>query len=240
MLRAEDRNDAGIALQCREALTSVCVATGASFGSGPKLYRVVYRINDNKAIEQFWPPSTSGQAVCSPNAISFIKALPNDARLFVRTYDLDELICGRLVHAGPGVRSLGQDCGGLQLACKVSPQRLARGQEDQNPASRSTTGRRGARRGRLRRPGVPAGIVGQQPKHGGNREERTEQQQYHPVGNPPAALRPVHPGNFIVKRIRHFFSPRRRPSQRALDSGGRQLRRLTERKNQCRSRQRVQ
>jgi hypothetical protein len=81
-----ERGKAALALRCKEKKTEAVIVPDAFIGSSETL-RVLYRINDGKATEARWHPSTSGKGAFVPNAVSFIKLLPDDGDLFVRVHD---------------------------------------------------------------------------------------------------------------------------------------------------------
>jgi hypothetical protein len=75
-----------LALRCKEKDTDVIFTRSSTFlGSGQSI-KVLVRIDDGKPIETMWPLSTGGQAVFAPSAIQFIRALPDNGKLFVRAF----------------------------------------------------------------------------------------------------------------------------------------------------------
>jgi hypothetical protein len=70
-------------LRCKEKGTDVLVAKPMTY-LGSESIKVITRINDGKPIEAAWHPSTNGQAVFAPAAIQFIRALPENGKLFIR------------------------------------------------------------------------------------------------------------------------------------------------------------
>ena len=51
--------------------------------------KVLVRIDEGKAIETMWSPSTDGRAVFAPSAIQFIRALPDNGKLFIRAFGFE-------------------------------------------------------------------------------------------------------------------------------------------------------
>src|SRR5262249_47526606 len=70
-------------LRCKEKGTDVLVAKPMTY-LGSESIKVITRINDGKPIEAAWIPSKNGQAVFAPAAIQFIRALPENGKLFIR------------------------------------------------------------------------------------------------------------------------------------------------------------
>ena len=84
LLKATD-GDAALGLRCKEHKTEVTVLPTkfTYLGSGGQL-TVTIRINDGQPVVARWSPSTTGQAAFAPNAVQFIRALPDQGTLFVR------------------------------------------------------------------------------------------------------------------------------------------------------------
>jgi hypothetical protein len=53
---------------------------------GSESIKVLVRINEGKLTETMWSPSTKGTAAFAPNAIQFIRALPNEGKIFIRAF----------------------------------------------------------------------------------------------------------------------------------------------------------
>ncbi len=72
-----------LVLRCKEKETEAYFAKPFSFlGTNP--IKVLVRINDGKPIETQWHPASNGQGVFAPAAVQFIRALPDNGRLFIR------------------------------------------------------------------------------------------------------------------------------------------------------------
>jgi Protein of unknown function (DUF2939) len=73
-------------LRCKEKKTEVVFATTGIFLGSRDEVKVLLRINDGKPIETSWSPSTSGDGAFAPSPVQFIRALPDDGKLFIRAY----------------------------------------------------------------------------------------------------------------------------------------------------------
>lgn len=90
MLRADGSTDGPsltpptmLVLRCQEKKTEAYLTKPLIFlGTDP--IKVLVRINDGKPIETQWHPSTNGQGVFAPAAVQFIRALPENGKLFIR------------------------------------------------------------------------------------------------------------------------------------------------------------
>jgi hypothetical protein len=82
-----DDGKTGLVLRCKENTTDALVVMEDFLGvSG----RVMYRINDNKAVETMWSPSTDGRSLFAwppSKAIALINALSDDGIFFIRVFD---------------------------------------------------------------------------------------------------------------------------------------------------------
>jgi hypothetical protein len=78
----EDR--AALVLRCKEKKTEAIFA-GPFLGTTSQI-KVLVRIADGKPIETMWSPSQSGTGAFAPNAIQFIRALPDNGKLFIRAF----------------------------------------------------------------------------------------------------------------------------------------------------------
>jgi hypothetical protein len=75
---------AGLVLRCKEKKTEAIFSKQFSYFGSSNGLKVLVRINDGKPIETEWSPSTTGQAVFAPAAVQFIRALPENGKLFIR------------------------------------------------------------------------------------------------------------------------------------------------------------
>jgi hypothetical protein len=76
--------DAALVLRCREKKTEAIFSKMLGFLGSAKPIKVMVRINDGKLIETQWSPSTTGSGAFAPSAVQFIKALPDQGKLFIR------------------------------------------------------------------------------------------------------------------------------------------------------------
>jgi len=77
-----------LSLRCREGKTDIFIrllGRYTSFNSDG--VKVIYRIDDKKAVRAKWIASTGNEAVFVTVPIKFIKSLPNNGRLVVRIED---------------------------------------------------------------------------------------------------------------------------------------------------------
>lgn len=86
VLRASDSNGAFMAIRCKEHQTEVYFGFPSYLGSS-RMIRVIYRINDTKAIETRWSSSSDGRATFVVGAIPFIRKIEKDSTIFVRAFD---------------------------------------------------------------------------------------------------------------------------------------------------------
>lgn len=104
---------AGLFLRCREKQTDAIFAATSTY-LGNELIKVFVRINDGKTIETRWTPSTGGQGVFAPNAIQFIRSLPDNGKLFVRAFGYG----GRTVDGEFKLGNVSEVREKIALACK--------------------------------------------------------------------------------------------------------------------------
>jgi len=77
-------DDAVLVLRCKEHKTEAFFAKQFSF-LGSDAIKVLVRIGTGAAIQTTWHPSSNGQAAFAPAPVQFIRALPDNAKLFIRT-----------------------------------------------------------------------------------------------------------------------------------------------------------
>jgi Type VI secretion system VasI, EvfG, VC_A0118 len=95
MLYADDSTDPSslmsptvLVLRCKEKKTEAYLGKPFTlFGSNTA--KVLVRINDGKPIETQWQPSSNGQGVFALAAIQFIRALPDNGKIFIRVTTFD-------------------------------------------------------------------------------------------------------------------------------------------------------
>jgi hypothetical protein len=73
-------------LRCKDRKTEVAVSMTGFIKCGPDV-RVVYRVNQDQAVETVWRPHPSCYLALSPAPIPFIRALADGGKVFVRMYD---------------------------------------------------------------------------------------------------------------------------------------------------------
>ena len=79
-----------LVLRCKEKKTEVYLGRPFTlFGSNTNTVKVLVRINDGKPIETRWQPSSNGLGVFALAAVQFIRALPDNGKIFVRVTTLD-------------------------------------------------------------------------------------------------------------------------------------------------------
>jgi Type VI secretion system VasI, EvfG, VC_A0118 len=79
-----DADDAALFLRCKENKTEAYFGKKSAFFGIGNSVKVLIRINDGKPIETAWQPSTNGQGIFAPAAVQFIRALPDNGKLFLR------------------------------------------------------------------------------------------------------------------------------------------------------------
>lgn len=74
----------GLLIRCMEHKTEVAFSPRGGFFASTKPASVTVRIGDGKPIVTNWSVSTTNQAVFAPAPVQFLKALPDDGKLFIR------------------------------------------------------------------------------------------------------------------------------------------------------------
>ena len=77
----------GLAVRCKEHKTELAVLTQGAFLGLSDALKVTYRIGDAAPISAMWNAASGGQGAFSPAAVPFIRALPDDGKLFFRIFD---------------------------------------------------------------------------------------------------------------------------------------------------------
>jgi hypothetical protein len=80
------KGESALVLRCREKKTDVIFNPGSFVYLGNAPVRVLTRIDDGKVIETRWTPSTTGRGAFAPSAVDFIRALPDNGKLFLRVF----------------------------------------------------------------------------------------------------------------------------------------------------------
>lgn len=80
------KGESALVLRCREKKTDVIFNPGSFVYLGSAPVRVLTRIDDGKIIETRWTPSTTGRGAFAPSAVDFIRALPDNGKLFLRVF----------------------------------------------------------------------------------------------------------------------------------------------------------
>jgi len=73
-------------LRCKDRKTEVAVSMTGFIKCGPDV-RVIYRMNQEHAVESVWRPHPSCYLALAPAPIPFIRALADGGKVFVRMYD---------------------------------------------------------------------------------------------------------------------------------------------------------
>jgi hypothetical protein len=80
--------DTALILRCRNRTTEAAFSTKNTY-LGDQSVTVRYRINSENPIKEIWRPSMDGRAAFAPNPIDFIRTLPDNGRVFIRTIAAD-------------------------------------------------------------------------------------------------------------------------------------------------------
>jgi hypothetical protein len=80
--------DTALILRCKEQNTEAAFSTKFNY-LGSKSVKVLVRINDEEPTPSEWRSSTMGRAAFAPNAEKFIRALPDNGKLFIRAVRFD-------------------------------------------------------------------------------------------------------------------------------------------------------
>jgi hypothetical protein len=83
--KLDSADESSLVLQCRNGNTEAYVSTKSFLGW--ESLRVVYRLNDNPAIEGRWAAAADGRGAVAGNAVEFINSLNDGATLLVRVTD---------------------------------------------------------------------------------------------------------------------------------------------------------
>jgi len=85
-----DESDVVLVLRCRKKHTDVTFIPRRHnyLGSSQKI-RMFVRIGNDRLIETNWTPSTNGHSAYAPHPIQFIRALPDNEKLFLRAIGYD-------------------------------------------------------------------------------------------------------------------------------------------------------
>jgi Type VI secretion system VasI, EvfG, VC_A0118 len=77
-------NDTVLILRCKDQTTEVAFSTRYNY-LGSRSVDVTLRINDEKPFKEVWKASIDGRAAFASDPVEFIRMLPDNAKLFVRT-----------------------------------------------------------------------------------------------------------------------------------------------------------
>ena len=80
--------DAVLILRCRDQTTEAAFSTKNTY-LGNESVTVRYRINSESPIREVWRSSMDGRAAFAPNPMDFIRALPDNGRVFIRAIAAD-------------------------------------------------------------------------------------------------------------------------------------------------------
>ena len=79
-----------LVLRCKEKKTEAYLGKPFTlFGANNVTLKVLVRINDGKPIETRWRPSSNGLGVFALAAVEFIRALPDNGKIFIRVTTFD-------------------------------------------------------------------------------------------------------------------------------------------------------
>ena len=79
-----------LVLRCKEKKTEAYLGKPFTlFGANTVTVKVLVRINDDKSIETQWQPSSNGLGVFALAAVEFIRALPDNGKIFIRVTTFD-------------------------------------------------------------------------------------------------------------------------------------------------------
>lgn len=81
--------DTVLILRCKDQTTEAAFSTKYNY-LGSRSVDVTLRINDEKPFKEVWKASMDGRAAFASNAVEFIRKLPDNAKLFIRTTRSDE------------------------------------------------------------------------------------------------------------------------------------------------------
>jgi hypothetical protein len=76
--------DTVLILRCNDQTTEAAFSTKYNW-LGSRSVDVTLRINDETPFKAVWKASIDGRAAFAPNAVEFIRMLPDNARLFIKT-----------------------------------------------------------------------------------------------------------------------------------------------------------
>jgi len=76
--------DTVLILRCKDQSTEAAFSTKYNY-LGYKTVDVELRINDEKQFKEVWKASINGRAAFAPDAVEFIRMLPDNAKLFIKT-----------------------------------------------------------------------------------------------------------------------------------------------------------
>ena len=80
--------DAVLILRCKDQITEAAFSTKYNW-LGSRTVDVTLRINDEKPFKEVWKASMDSRAAFASNAEEFIRKLPDNAKLFIRTMRSD-------------------------------------------------------------------------------------------------------------------------------------------------------
>jgi hypothetical protein len=81
-----EKGDAALILRCKEKKTEAIFSKTLGFLGSTNPIKVLVRINDGKLIETNWVPSSTGTGAFAPSPVQFIKALPDQGKIFIRAF----------------------------------------------------------------------------------------------------------------------------------------------------------
>ena len=77
-------NDTVLTLRCKDQTTEAAFSTRYNY-LGSRSVDVTLRINDEKPFKEVWKASIDGRAAFASDPVEFIRMLPDNAKLFIKT-----------------------------------------------------------------------------------------------------------------------------------------------------------
>jgi len=84
--------DTVLILRCKDQTTEAAFSTKYNY-LGSRSVDVQLRINDEKPFKEVWKASIDGRAAFASDAVEFIRMLPDNAKLFIKTSRMHLLFC---------------------------------------------------------------------------------------------------------------------------------------------------
>jgi Type VI secretion system VasI, EvfG, VC_A0118 len=88
IIAANIAGDTVLILRCKDQTTEAAFSTKYNY-FGSKSVDVLLRVNDEKPLKEVWRVSITGNAAFASNPVEFIRMLPDNGKLFIRTIRFD-------------------------------------------------------------------------------------------------------------------------------------------------------